>query len=107
MFFEPLMVFKWEKYTPCAAEQNQHMAASQERTDMAWCEGLSWEAWLAVMVTVCHPSLAQHLPMLRGCPSPPDSNGCAPLNSPGTDVKPAVTPETQGETHSFFLMGEI
>lgn len=107
MFFEPLMVFKQEKYTPCAAEQNQHVTASQERTDMSWCEGLSWEGWLAMMVTVCCPSPALQLPMLHRCLSLSDSNGCAPINTPGTEVKPAVAPQTQGETHLFFLMGEI
>lgn len=68
MFFELLMVFKREKYIPCAAEQKQHVASSQARTERAWCESLGWEVQLAVMVIVTGPFT---------CPVPPH----APLMS--------------------------
>ena len=107
MLFELLMVFKWKKYTPCAAEQNQHTAeAKREQTWLgvkALAEKHSWP-WRSLSAT---PSPALYLPVFHGCLSLSNSNGCAPINTPGTEVKPAVTPQTQGEMHSFFLMGEI
>lgn len=65
MFFELLMVFKREKCTASAAEQNQHVAASQEGTAMAWCEGFGWQWWSL------SAALGQHLPALHGylCPT--------------------------------------
>lgn len=62
MFFGLLMVFKRGKYIPCAAEQKQHVAGSQDRTETAWWESLGWDVQLAAMVVVTGPFT---------CPVPP------------------------------------
>lgn len=103
MFFELLMVFKQEKYTPCAAEQNQHIAASQDGTATAWCEGLGWQQW--------PPSAALRRPCTSPCPV---GASVCPTATALPPLIPQVLKQNQQQCHKhkvkcprFFSWGNL